>query len=404
MNVHAQPAALRVPFWTPGVLVMLAFIAAAFFFVVARYTGGLGAVTNLSDAYPWGLWIGIDVATGVALAAGGFTSAALAHIFGRHAYESVTRPALLTALLGYTFVSLALVVDIGRSWTIWHPIVYHQGNSVLFEVAMCVVAYLHVLYIEFIPIVAEQYKGRVNLPGPLAVLNRPVDALLGFADRILGKVMWVFIIAGVVLSCMHQSGLGSLLLIAPTKVHPLWYTPILPLLFLMSAMAVGFPMIILENGLASASFELQDESGVLAGLSRFTIFLLGAYLVVKLGDLFARGAHVHLWEGTTQSTAFLVEMVFGVVIPWFLLLSSRVRSSRRGLFIASALIVGGVALNRVNVFLVSFQPPYAESSYFPSIGEIVITAGFIAALMLVYRLLVTYLPILSPESREVASS
>ena len=404
MNVHAQPAALRVPFWTPGVLVMLAFIAAAFFFVVARYTGGLGAVTNLSDAYPWGLWIGIDVATGVALAAGGFTSAALAHIFGRHAYESVTRPALLTALLGYTFVSLALVVDIGRSWTIWHPIVYHQGNSVLFEVAMCVVAYLHVLYIEFIPNVAEQNKGRVNLPGPLAVLNRPVDALLGFADRILGKVMWVFIIAGVVLSCMHQSGLGSLLLIAPTKVHPLWYTPILPLLFLMSAMAVGFPMIILENGLASASFELQDESGVLAGLSRFTIFLLGAYLVVKLGDLFARGAHVHLWEGTTQSTAFLVEMVFGVVIPWFLLLSSRVRSSRRGLFIASALIVGGVALNRVNVFLVSFQPPYAESSYFPSIGEIVITAGFIAALMLVYRLLVTYLPILSPESREVASS
>ena len=126
--------------------------------------------------------------------------------------------------------------------------------------------------------------------------------------------------------------------------------------------------------------------------------------MVKLGDLFARGAHVHLWEGTTQSTAFLVEMVFGVVIPWFLLLSSRVRSSRRGLFIASALIVGGVALNRVNVFLVSFQPPYAESSYFPSIGEIVITAGFIAALMLVYRLLVTYLPILSPESREVASS
>lgn len=383
---------------------MLAFIAAAFFFIVGRYTGGLGAVTNLSDAYPWGLWIGIDVATGVALAAGGFTSAALAHIFGRHAYETVTRPALLTAVLGYTFVSLALVVDIGRSWTIWHPIVYHQGNSVLFEVAMCVVIYLHVLYIEFIPIVAEQYKGRVNLPGPLAVLNRPVDALLGFADRVLDKVMWVFIIAGVVLSCMHQSGLGSLLLIAPTKVHPLWYTPILPLLFLMSAMAVGFPMIILENGLASASFELQDESGVLAGLSRFTIFLLGAYMVVKLGDLFARGAHVHLWEGTTQSNAFLVEMALGVVIPWCLLLSWRIRGSRRGLFIVSALIVGGVALNRVNVFLVSFQPPYAETSYFPSIGEMVITAGFIAALMLVYRILVTYLPILSPKSREVASS
>jgi Ni/Fe-hydrogenase subunit HybB-like protein len=404
MKAHAHPAALRTPFWTPGVLVMIAFITAAFLFIVARYTGGLRAVTHLSDAYPWGLWIGIDVATGVALAAGGFTSAALAHIFGRHAYESVTRPALLTAVLGYTFVSLALVVDIGRSWSIWHPIVYHQGNSVLFEVAMCVVIYLHVLYIEFIPIVAEQYKGKVNLPGPLAVLNRPVDALLGFADRILENVMWVFIIAGVVLSCMHQSGLGSLLLIAPTKVHPLWYTPILPLLFLMSAMAVGFPMIIFENGLASASFRLQDESAVLSSLSRFTLFLLGAYMVVKLADLLVRGAYVHLLDGSVQSMAFLVEVLFGVVAPWCMLLSSKVRNSRRWLFVTAVLIVGGVALNRMNVFVVSFQPPFTETSYFPSIGEIAITAGFIAALMLVYRILVTYLPILSPKSREVASS
>jgi Ni/Fe-hydrogenase subunit HybB-like protein len=404
MKAHAHPAALRTPFWTPGVLVMIAFIITASLFIVARYIGGLGAVTHLTDAYPWGLWIGIDVATGVALAAGGFTSAALAHIFGRHAYESVTRPALLTAVLGYTFVSLALVVDIGRSWSIWHPIVYHQGNSVLFEVAMCVVIYLHVLYIEFIPIVAEQYKGKVNLPGPLAVLNHPVDALLGFADRILGKVMWLFIIAGVVLSCMHQSGLGSLLLIAPTKVHPLWYTPILPLLFLMSAMAVGFPMIIFENGLASASFRLQDESAVLSSLSPFTIFLLGAYMVVKLGDLLVRGAHVYLLDGSVQSKAFIVEILFGVIIPWCMLLWPKVRTSRQGLFIAAALIVGGVALNRVNVFLVSFQPPFAETSYFPSIGEIAVTVGFIAVLMLVYRVLVTYLPILSPKSREVASS
>lgn len=404
MKAHAQPAALRAPFWTPGVLVMVAFVVTALLFIFARYTGGLKAVTHLSDAYPWGLWIGIDVATGVALAAGGFTSAALAHVFGRHAYESVTRPALLTAVLGYTFVSLALVVDIGRSWSIWHPIFYHQGNSVLFEVAMCVVTYLHVLYIEFIPIVAEQYKGRVNLPGPLAALNRPVDSLLRFADKILDKVMWVFIIAGVVLSCMHQSGLGSLMLIAPTKVHPLWYTPILPLLFLMSAMAVGFPMIIFENGLASASFQLQDESGVLSKMSRFTVFLLGAYMVVKIGDVLVRGAHVHLFDGSTQSTAFIVEVFFGVVVPWCMLLSSKVRSSKRGLFTAAALIVGGVALNRVNVFLVSFQPPFAETSYFPSIGEIAVTAGFVAALMLVYRILVTYLPILSPKSREVASS
>jgi Ni/Fe-hydrogenase subunit HybB-like protein len=198
--------------------------------------------------------------------------------------------------------------------------------------------------------------------------------------------------------------LGSLLLIAPTKVHPLWYTPLLPLLFLMSAIAVGFPMIIFENGLASASFLLEDESGVLAKLSRFTIFLLGAYMVVKLGDVVVRGAHVYLLDGSTQSIAFIVEILLGVIVPWCMLLTPAVRNSKRGLFIASCLIVGGVALNRVNVFLVSFKPPYAETSYFPSVGEIAITAGFVAALMLVYRIMVTYLPILSPKAREVASS
>jgi Ni/Fe-hydrogenase subunit HybB-like protein len=219
MNEHAKPAPVPAPFWTPGVLFLVALMATAGFFVIARYTGGLAAITNLKASHPWGLWIGIDVATGVALAAGGFTTAALAHIFGRHKYEAVTRPALLTAMLGYTFVSVGLFIDIGRSWAIWKPVVFWQPNSVLFEVAMCVVIYLHVLYIEFIPVVAERFGDKIPI---LGTLNRGLD-----------KVMWFFIIAGVVLSCMHQSGLGSLMLIAPTKVHPLWYTPILPLLFLM---------------------------------------------------------------------------------------------------------------------------------------------------------------------------
>ena len=218
------------------------------------------------------------MATGVALAAGGFTTAALAHVFGRHRYEAVTRPALLTAMLGYTFVSIGLVIDIGRSWAIWKPIVFWQPNSVLFEVAMCVVIYLHVLYIEFIPIVVERFLGRVNLPGPLAGLNRLLERLLALADRILDPLMWIFIIAGVVLSCMHQSGLGSLMLIAPTKVHPLWYTPLLPLLFLLSAIAVGYPMVVFETTLATSAMKLEDEMEVLGPLTRFTILLLGIYL------------------------------------------------------------------------------------------------------------------------------
>ena len=387
MSNHGKPAPVAVPFWTPGVLFLLALMVTAGFFIIGRYTGGLAAITNLKMSHPWGLWIGIDVATGVALAAGGFTTAALAHIFGRHRYEAVTRPALLTAMLGYTFVSIGLFIDIGRSWAIWKPVVFWQPNSVLFEVAMCVVIYLHVLYIEFIPVVAERFGDKIPL---LKTLNRG-----------LGKVMWFFIIAGVVLSCMHQSGLGSLMLIAPTKVHPLWYTPLLPLLFLMSAIAVGYPMVVFETTIATGSMKLHDEIKVLGPLTRITIFLLGLYMVLKIGDMIARGSYVYLFDGSIQSRAFLVEMVFGVALPWVMLLSPGVRRSARWLFVTCALIVVGVALNRVNVFLVSYQPPFAEQSYFPSIGEIAVTAGLIASIIFFYRLAVTYLPVLSTRRKEV---
>ncbi len=387
MSAHAKPSPVNAPFWTPGVFVLLAFMISAAFFVMARYMGGLAAVSNLSNAHPWGLWIGIDVATGVALAAGGFTTAALAHIFGRHYYEAVTRPALLTAMLGYTFVSIGLFIDIGRSWAIWKPIVFWQPNSVLFEVAMCVVVYLHVLYIEFIPIVAERFGEKIKI--------------LDFLNKILDKVMWVFIIAGVVLSCMHQSGLGSLMLIAPTKVHPLWYTPILPLLFLLSAMSVGYPMVVFETTIATKALKLESEMEILTPLTKITIFILGIYMTLKIGDMAVRGTYVYLFDGSVESRCFLTEMILGVIIPWFMLIMPGVRRSRRWLFIACTLIVGGVALNRVNVFLVSFNQPFAKTGYFPSIGEIVITCGLISAIIFFYRLAVTYLPVLSASSKEV---
>ncbi len=403
MSGHAQPRPIDAPFWTPGVLFLLFLMGAGFLFIIGRFTGGLGAVTHLSQTSPWGLWIGIDVATGVALAAGGFTTAALAHVLGRHHYEAVTRPALLTAMLGYTFVSLGLVVDIGRSWAIWKPIFYWQPNSVLFEVAMCVVIYLHVLYIEFIPIAAERFRQGVDFPGRLWFLEDMITGLLNFLDRIVGKVMWVFIIAGVVLSCMHQSGLGSLMLIAPTKVHPLWYTPILPLLFLLSAISVGYPMVVFETTLATSALKLEDEMDILGPLTKITILLLGIYLAVKLGDMMVRRTYIYLFDGSTESRAFIAEVLLGVMIPWGMLLFSRVRRSRRLLFIASALVVGGVALNRVNVFLVSFQAPYAQQSYFPSVGEFAITIGLISALIFLYRVFIHFFPVLSARPKEAIS-
>ena len=256
-------------------MVLLALMAVGGAFVIARFLFGIGKVANLNNQVPWGIWIGIDVASGVALAAGGFTTGAIAYVFNRDQYHAVIRPALLTAMLGYTFVVLGLLIDIGRYWNIYSPMFNWNGNSVLFEVAMCVMIYLNVLYIEFIPIVIERFKGRVNLPGILAGLNNLLEKILGIAEKILGKIMFVFIIAGIVLSCLHQSSLGSLMLIAPYKVHPLWYTPILPLLFLLSAFAAGYPMVTFESIIVSSSFNRKPEMEVLTPLAKFMPVLLG---------------------------------------------------------------------------------------------------------------------------------
>ncbi len=376
-----RPRPLRTKFWTPGTVIMFLFKHVGGVCIVARYLGGLAYATNLDDAHPWGLWIGVDVASGVALAAGGFTTSFLAHILGRERYESVLRSAILTAALGYTFVAIGVTLDIGRSWAIWKAMFFWNPHSALFEVALCVMAYLTVLYIEFFPVVAERFGQRFKI--------------LAWMNRLIGPFMWVFIILGVVLSCMHQSSLGTLMLIAPTKVHPLWYTPILPLLFLLSAFAVGYPMVVFETGLATKSLHLESEMEILGPLSRFTVLVLGVYMAVKIGDMAIRGTYVYLLDGSMQSNSFLVEVVFGVVVPWFMLLSSRLRNSRGALFAASTLIVLGVLMNRINVFVVAYEAPYTKVHYFPSVSEIAVTAGLIATLMFLYRMAVTWLPVIS---------
>ena len=383
-----KPYAIDRPFWTPGTLVMLALMLGMFATLFFRYTFGLGAVTNLNNHYPWGIWIGLDVASGVALAAGGFTTAFLAHIMGRHYYEAITRPALLTAALGYTFVALAVFFDIGRSWAIWKPVFYQNHNSALFEVAMCVMVYVTVLWIEFIPVLAERLGEKIPL--------------LAFLNRILDKTMWVFIILGVVLSCMHQSSLGTLLVIAPTKMSELWYTPLQPLLFLTSAFAVGYPMVVVETTIATSSLKLESEMDVLAPLSRITILLLGVYMVIKLGDLISRDAYLTLLDGSAQSNSFLAEVGLGVIIPWCMLLFKSVRNSRRLLFTAALMIVLGVMLNRFNVFVVSFHAPYATEPYYPALGEVMVTVGAVATIFFLYRLLVTWFPVLSAQRQEVS--
>ena len=404
MSMHEAPAVMPVKYFSRGTKVLFVIALAGIATYVYRLLAGIGAATNLDNQYPWGIWIAIDVASGVALAAGGFTTAALAEIFHKEKYHVIVRPALLTAMLGYTFVVIGLLADLGRYYNVWHPMLpsMWQGNSVLFEVGMCVMVYLSVLYIEFLPIVVERFKGRVNLPGPLHVFNRIVDSWLTVCDAFLSRFVFLFIIAGVVLSCLHQSSLGTLMVIAPTKMHPLWYTSISPLLFLLSAIAVGFPMVIFESILASRSFKLKPELPVLSSIARYTPVLLGVYLAIKIGDLTIREVWPYVFEGSVQSLMFTIELLLGVVAPIVLLSMRKVRNSVKGLFVSASLVIFGVALNRINVFLVAYRPLYPEKTYFPAITEIMVTIGLIAALVLVYRFVVVNFPVITVPKGHVA--
>ncbi|MEW5843809.1 MAG: NrfD/PsrC family molybdoenzyme membrane anchor subunit [Bacteroidota bacterium] len=395
MSDNLKPTPIAHKFFTPGVIFLSVLAANGLVFLLGRFLFGLGAITNLDNQHPWGIWIGIDVAAGVALAAGGFTTAALGHIMHKEEYHVIVRPALLTAMLGYTLVAVSVMIDLGRYYYIWHPLIMWNGTSVLFEVGMCVMIYLFVLYIEFLPIVTERFIGRVNLPGMLKRFNNAIDKFLRVLDKGLNKTMFVFIIAGVVLSCLHQSSLGTLMIIAGPKMHPLWQTPILPLLFLMSAVSVGFPMVIMESIATSKSFGLKPETHILSNLGSMVAPLLGIYLSFKIGDMVIRQTFVYLTEFNTASVMFVIEVVVGIVIPLRMFLSREISKSPTGLFIASMLVIFGVLLNRINNFIVAYTPPYQFNTYFPSIGEISVTVGFVALEILFFRVLVMIFPIVS---------
>ena len=402
MDHYMKPAPVGRPFLTPGVVVLLLLALNGLAFLAVRLFSGIGAVTNLNNQYPWGIWIGIDVASGVALAAGGFVTAALGHLMNREEYHAVVRPALLTAMLGYTFVALGVMIDIGRWYYIWHPLVFWNGSSALFEVGICVTIYVNVLYIEFLPVVTERFIGRVNLPGLLAGLNGLVDRALRALERGLSGTMFVFIIAGVVLSTLHQSSLGTLMVIAGPKMHPLWQTPILPLLFLLSAISVGLPMVIFESMLAARSFGLKMEMHILSKLGTLTAPLLGIYLAFKIGDMFIRKTFVYLTDLNTASVMFLLELLIGVVLPLRIFLSREAVKSPPLLFTGALLTVLGVVINRVNTFLVAYTPPYSFGAYFPSLGEISVTVGFICLLVLIYRAIVIIFPVISLPDKSLS--
>lgn len=340
--------------------------------VFQRLFYGLGAVTNLSDEFPWGLWIGFDVLCGVGLAAGGFTIVVAVHIFNIERYKPILRPAILTAFLGYVLVCAALILDIGRPFRIWHPLVDWNHHSVMFEVAWCVTLYTTVLALEFAPVVFEKLRW-----------NAPLKVLTAISVPLM--------ILGVILSTLHQSSLGTLYLIVPQKLHPLWYSPMLPLFFFISAIAAGLAMTIFESWHSSRAFHRALELPLLQGMGRLLAVILGFYLVLRVADMIRLGVVHYAFDGTLESWLFLLEMLL-LVLPVLLLFQPRVIASPSGLYGCAVLTVFGFITNRMNVSITGMERQ-SGVHYIPRWTEIALTLAIIAFGFAVFRLAVKKLPI-----------
>ena len=343
----------KVTFWKIIAVIIFVFgLYAAF----VRFTKGLGASTNLSDQFPWGLWVGFDVLVGVGLAAGGFVIAATVHIFNMEKYEPIARPAILTAFLGYLLVVVALMFDLGRPYRIWHPLVMWNPHSVMFEVAWCVTLYTIVLALEFSPMVFEC----CNLKVPLKLIKR---------------VYLPIVIAGVMLSTLHQSSLGTLYVIVPDKLYGIWYSPFLPVFFFITAISAGLAMTIIESFLSYRAFGRRLEKDLLEGIARVIVVVLAVYLVFKFQDLSRRG-NLHLvFELNRESVLFWGEMGLGVILPMLLLYVRQIREKESGLFFSALLVVLGFIVSRLNV---SITGMLHSETYFPKWTEIAVTLSVVA--------------------------
>jgi Ni/Fe-hydrogenase subunit HybB-like protein len=395
---------------TKSFFILLGLVVVGLFFIAVRCVKGIGAVSNLSDGYPWGIWIAYDVATGTAIACGGYAVAILVYIRNRMHYHPLIRSCILTSMFGYGLAGFSVMVDLGRPWNAYNFFVPSrwQFNSAMFEVALCVMAYSTVLIIEFLPAILHSLEtsrwrrlqdamDRLHpflVPDRRAVLDKMeyVRAAAAWLRPRLEKILIFIIVLGLTLPTMHQSSLGSMLLIAATKLHPLWHTPFLPLLFLINCIYIGFAIAILESIISSYAFGRPFELAQLSGLAWIIPRVAAVWLVVVGGDLAYRGQLACVWRLDFYSCFFLLECAL-LGCGSLILLSKQNRRSPRWLFASAALIVLGGGLYRFNVYLIGFNPGKGWI-YFPSLPELMISVGIVALELLGYQVLVKLIPVL----------
>jgi len=372
----------NIKLFTPWSVLQILLAAGAIYVLVAKLLYGLGAVTNLSDNWPWGLWIGFDVGAYIAVAAGGFSIAALYYIFKIEKLRPLAKPAVLIAMLMYTIAAIGIFIDIGRSINIVHPLWMWQPESVMFEVAWCVMLYLTVLILEVSPNLFQRWGAKT-------------------LQRVHHFFLIPLVISGVILSFLHQSSLGALFLISPDQ-HPLWHSPEMGYLFLISAIAMGLSLVIVASILTARSWKMPLRMDVLSPLAKGVAWVLAVYLVFRFVEMSIIGTIGEAFAFDEFGLLFWGEVGIGMAIP-MIIMFSKLRKNTGWLAFAGTLVLLGVLLNRLNVLVISHAPARV-GSYFPTWQEFVFTFGLIAGAMLVFRLAAKYLPIFEHQTDGVPES
>lgn len=365
---------IKLTFWKTVFVIIMGL---GLYSTYVRYLHGLGAVSNMTDQFPWGFWIGFDCLCGVMLAAGGFCMVGAVYLFNVESLHSVVRPAVLTAFLGYLLFIVGLLFDLGRPWFIWHQLIYMNPHSVMFEVGTCVMTYTTVLFFEFLPNVLERF----NLQKPIKWIH---------------KIYPVLIVVGILLSTLHQSSLGSLYLIMPSKLHPFWYSPALPFFFFGSAIAVGLAMTIFESTQSAKALGRHLELPVLVQLGGALLVALWVNALLRFEDFFHRGMLRQIVQPSYEAYFLWLELALSFVIPITLLSFKKVRLSPGGLYLVSIISLFGFITNRLNVSLIGFET-YVGHHYMPKWTEFSVTLMIVAMGFALFGVAVKYLPIFPKE-------
>jgi len=393
MSERAQP--VGGPIFTRPVRFFTALFALGAILILWRLIVGLGVTTALSDGQPWGLWIAFDVVVGTALACGGYAVGLLVYILNRGRYHPLIRPAILTSALGYTIAGISVFLDLGKGWTIWKVPTYFWSwnlNSALLEVALCIMTYMFVLWVELSPAFLERLA-----EGPDSGVTRFARKALSVMDKAL---LWIMGL-GLLLPTMHQSSLGSLMVLSGPKLHPLWWSPFLPLLFLISCIAMGYAAVVFESTLSTRFFGRKSETDMLAGLSGAMLPVLGAFLVLRLADLAWRGKLGLAFAFDRFALAFWVEGAL-VVLPLVLLAPKARRRDPGNIFRAAMAMMLAGAVYRFNTYLLAYRP-YDDVHYFPSVTELMITVGLVSLEIVAYVTIVKIFPIISGAPQRAAA-